>query len=128
MKVLGSIARTILVTAVVLVTGFLGLAQVFSDLGPRETGMQRILSTLLTCIIGSLLIGLIVPKRWYLAVLNAWGPLLLAGGGLLVAIRMGRVTEVLSGLLPILVVMPGTSLLSALAGALMRQRLHRRMR
>ena len=127
MRHLGSNGRTLVVTSVVLVTGFLSLAQIFSDLGPQETQVSRILVTWLTLIFGAVLIGLIVPRRWYLAVLSAWGPFLLAGGGLLVAIRTGRIAQAFAGFVETFLIVPGILLLSAFAAAVMRQRPHRRM-
>src|SRR5436309_6428654 len=127
MRHLGSIGRTLVVTSVVLVTGFLSLAQIFSDLGPQETQVSRILVSWLTLIFRAVLIGLIMPRCWYLAVLTAWGPFLLVGGSLLVAIRTGRITQAFAGFVETFLIVPGILLLSAFAAAVMRQRLHRRM-
>src|SRR5712691_8712731 len=110
---------------IVLVTGFLGLDQIFSDLGPHEAGVSRLVTSALTYVIGSVLVGFIMPRHWYIAVLNGWGALLLAVPILIGAIRSGRLIPSWTILGLVILVIPGVNLISGRAGAMARHRMTR---
>jgi hypothetical protein len=79
------------VGASALATGWVGLAGLFSDFGPHERLVGRIGVVAAAYVVGCGLIGALVPRRWYVAVSGAWGPVLLSTFMLgAVALRLGE--------------------------------------
>lgn len=109
---------------IAVATGFLGLSMFFSDLGPSESVAFRVLTLVLLYALGAGSIGALVPRIWYVALLAAWGPVLLS---LPVLLNRGAVApsspaeQMQQGLLG-LVVVP----LAALAFSYVGMRLRRR--
>ena len=61
-----------------LALGFVGLSLLFSDLGPGESNLERIVATAAVFAVGGLIVGLIVGKRlWYLSAICSWGGVLI---------------------------------------------------
>lgn len=71
-----SVVRWVLAAFIVLIVGVVGLSAVFSDLGPGEVLAVRILWVSAVLVVGGVLIGLLLDRRWYLAVAESWGPVL----------------------------------------------------
>jgi hypothetical protein len=74
-------------TLVILGTGGVGLVGAFSDASPGESVALRLVLLAFVQVAGAALVGLLVPRWWLLAVLTAWGPLLLGSVGLYVKLR-----------------------------------------
>ena len=55
--------------------GYFGLAAAFSDLGPSETVLNRLVVTGLVFLFGGFIVGIIEKRIWYLAGICAWGPI-----------------------------------------------------
>jgi len=64
-------------TAIALITGFIGLAASFSDLGRNETLAERIVPVAVIYFVACFSIGVMFEKQWYLAAFTSWGPVLL---------------------------------------------------
>lgn len=75
-------AAGVAVAALAIGLGFVGLSLLFSDLGPGESGLGRILLTGAFFFFSGLVIGYVAPRRWWLAGLTAWGGVLLGAAGL----------------------------------------------
>ena len=74
----------VLAVIIALMIGVIGLWAVFSDIGPKDSIATRWLVTSLVYAAGAMAVGFLVPRRWYLALLTAWGPLVLGLMGLAV--------------------------------------------
>jgi hypothetical protein len=70
----------------ILATGAYGFVGVFSDRSPGESAVFRMASLALVSVVGAGLVGMLLPRRWYLAVLTAWGPMLMGCLGLYVKV------------------------------------------
>jgi hypothetical protein len=68
--------RRLLPAVIPLATGWVGLALSFSDRSPGESMLERSAWILLAQTLGGAVVGLALPKRWYLGALGAWGSLL----------------------------------------------------
>jgi hypothetical protein len=75
------------VTLVIVATGAFGLGGLFSDRSPGESLALRLALLALVQLLGAALVGLLVPRWWWLALFTAWGPVLLGGVGLYVKLR-----------------------------------------
>lgn len=64
-----------LVAAIVLLAGLIGLALVFTDVGPSDTLVGRTMAGALFFVLAGLLLGLMNPRGrvWLLSGLAAWG-------------------------------------------------------
>ena len=67
-------ARGAAAAVVIFLVGVLGLWAAFSDLSPNETLLQRVVVVALVYLLGGSFVGILLPRRWYLAALTAWGP------------------------------------------------------
>lgn len=79
----------VLAVIIALMVGVIGLWAVFSDIGPRDSIATRWLITGLVYAAGAMAVGFLVPRRWYLALLTAWGPLVLGLIGLTAKLMNG---------------------------------------
>ena len=73
---MSAILRGLAVAALILVVGLVGLWAVFTDLRPGASLVPRILIVALLYVGTGALVGRLLPRFWYLAVLLAWGPAL----------------------------------------------------
>jgi len=118
--------------AVAVVLGFGGLALVFSDLGPGESWPLRITTAVVFFLVSGAFIGFAHPKGWLIAMLTAWGAVLMGAFITLIAIAYyGRgafaATEppfITSGLTMIFGSL-GSTLLGALLGKMLSRHLAR---
>ncbi|MBK9155459.1 MAG: hypothetical protein IPM25_14825 [Chloracidobacterium sp.] len=78
-------ARSAFAVAIAIVLGFGGLVLTFSDLGPGESWPLRITVAAAFFFISGAFVGLIQPKAWPIALLTAWGAVLMGGFITLVA-------------------------------------------
>ena len=78
-----------LAVALALLVGVAGLWTVFTDVGPNESRAARWLMTGLVYALGATAVGALVPRRWYLALLAAWGPVVLGAVGLVAKLANG---------------------------------------
>ncbi len=108
--------NTILAVVVALSVGVLGLWSVFTDIGPHESRTSRWAMTGLVYALGATVVGALVPHRWYLAVLTAWGPLLLGAIGLTAKLATGRPVPYWSFLATTLLGVPALALLFGYLG------------
>lgn len=111
-------------TAIVLITGFESVVHMFSDLGPGETHGQRLVTLILIYSVGSVCLGLLLPGRWYLAALNSWGPLYMAGPDLQVALRAMPLRPsafAASSIVIAFFIAPALALIAGFAGAALRR-------
>ena len=108
---------------VALITGFVGLTGFFSDLGPSETGTERIVLLLVSYAVGCGLVGALLPRAWYFALIAAWGPVLIALPGLVNKVVRGGPFPFWSFLLEALVAVPAAALVFGYAGSWLRKRL-----
>lgn len=76
----------LMLVALALALGFVGLSLLFSDLGPDESAIARFATTTLFYLLAGLIVGLLYPPAWWLAALVAWGGWLLGIGGLLATV------------------------------------------
>jgi hypothetical protein len=83
------VLATLLAVAIALAVGVIGLWAVFSDFGPNESPTARWLIVGLIYAAGAAAVGALVPQRWYLALLTAWGPLAIGLLGLATRLRIG---------------------------------------
>ena len=79
--------RAAAATLVILLTGAVGLWGVFTDASPGESIALRLALLVLVQLLGAALVGALLPRWWMLALLSAWGPVLLGGVGLYVKLR-----------------------------------------
>lgn len=118
----------LMLAALALALGFVGLSLLFSDLGPDESAIARFATTTLFYLLAGLIIGLLYPPAWWLAALVAWGGWLLAIGGLLAmvpAMLSGEESPPLNAVLGIVVllVLPvGLALVGGYLGRSVRRR------
>lgn len=111
-----AIVRWSVAAVAIALVGLLGLSAFFSDLGPGETGFRRAVVVAIEYVVGGVVIGWTLRRRWYLAILEAWGPVLLGVAVVFVAFRQGIGEGRLSFLLLLLGVMPLVSIGSGLLG------------
>ncbi|HEX5045323.1 MAG TPA: hypothetical protein VFV75_20680 [Candidatus Polarisedimenticolaceae bacterium] len=123
-SIAAAMVRGASVTLVILATGACGLAGLFTDQSPGESVVLRFALLVLVQVLGAALVGWLVPRWWILAVLTAWGPLLLGGVGLYVKLRHDTTMPSLRFFLLSLVLPP----LLALAGGLLGRWWTRRTR
>jgi len=76
--------RSAAATLVILATGAIGLMGAFSDPSPSESVALRLALLAVVQVSGAALVGVILPRWWILALLTAWGPLLLGSVALYV--------------------------------------------
>ena len=122
---LGRISVVSAFALLVFVIGVLGLSGFFSDLGPGESERERIAFVVGVYVVGGGLLGALLPRRWYLAVLSAWGPLLVSAPGLLVPLSRGQATPYWSYILLGLVGAPAVAVAAGFAGSRIRLALHK---
>jgi hypothetical protein len=60
-----------------LATGWVGFAGYIAEAGPGETMVQRSFLIIGVQVLGAIVIATLLPKRWYLSFLAAWGSLLI---------------------------------------------------
>ena len=60
--------------------GYLGFAAAFSDLGPGETVLTRLVVTGMVILFGGFFVGIIEKRIWYLAGICAWGTIFVGLG------------------------------------------------
>ena len=118
MEWLKTAAAVVAGVVVALVTGFVGLAAFFSDLGPSETEAKRIAFVVATYAVGCGLVGALLPRAWYVALIAAWGPLFLAVPELISGPASGLSTWNLAEL----VLVPAAALVFGYVGARLRGR------
>ena len=102
-------------TLVILLSGAVGLWGVFTDASPGESVALRLALLVLVQLLGAALVGALLPRWWMLALLSAWGPVLLGGVGLYVKLRHQTVFPRL-GFLVLTLALP---LVLAVAGGLL---------
>ena len=61
-----------------LFVGFWAFAGLMGDLGPGESALGRVAYLSVVFVVGGLLVGLVAGRRWWLAGLCAWAPLVRA--------------------------------------------------
>jgi hypothetical protein len=113
---------------IAIATGFLGLSMFFSDLGPSESMVFRFSTLVLLYAVGGGAIGALVPRAWYVAILAAWGPVLLTLPMLLgprVGTPSSPADQMQQGLLGVVVV-PLAALAFAFLGTRVRRRFEAR--
>jgi hypothetical protein len=69
--------KSTLVTFLVILLGFIGLALTFSD--PSEGKAMRIILTALFFLICGVAIGFLIPTAWMISARTAWGAILVGG-------------------------------------------------
>ena len=82
-----ALVRGAAATLVILATGGFGLVGLFSDVPPGASVVLRLLLLTLVQVLGAALVGLLLPRLWFVALLTAWGPVLLGAVGLYVKLR-----------------------------------------
>ena len=92
-----SVVRLVVVIALALAAGFIGLAMLFGDLGPGETALSRAALVAGLHTLAGMVIGFIEPERWQVAALAAWGAVVIGLGALLGSLGRG-IGEALMGL------------------------------
>ncbi|MCC7307074.1 MAG: hypothetical protein IT173_05895 [Acidobacteria bacterium] len=84
-------AKNAVVTVVAIVLGFVGLVFVFSDPGPGEGWLFRVSITMAFYFLSGVGIGYMHPGGWLIAMLIAWGGVMMGGFIVLMAVaRYGR--------------------------------------
>lgn len=116
------ILKTILVAAIVLLVGLLGLSMFFADLGPGETLTSRLTQAALLFFLSGALIGYLHNRTWMLAGLVAWGPVLLSLVRLPSAVIGGIPVSGLAELFAFLLLPLGLALAGGYLGALLANR------
>ena len=86
---LGGAPRVALAVLTALAIGLVGLWGVITDIGPGDSLLKRLLMTGLVYAIGSAAVGALVPRRWYVSLLGAWGPFAFGLVGLFVKLANG---------------------------------------
>ena len=107
-----SVGRWVGAVAVILVVGCLDLLALFSDLGPGESVLWLVATTGTIQVIGGVAIGCLLPHRWYLAVGEAWGAVLIGLALSLVTLAQGFESTRILVIALCLLVIPGISLLA----------------
>lgn len=124
------LAKNLAFATLALILGVVGLVLVFSDSGPNESWLGRVLIAALLFFLCGLGIGFFNPRRWIIAGLTAWGGVLMGGFIVCAAIRKYesdafRAQEppyIAAGL--VLLFMPiGLALFGAYIGKLLREKL-----
>jgi hypothetical protein len=92
-----SVVRLVVVIALALAAGYIGLAMLFGDLGPGETALSRAALVAGLHTLAGMVIGFIEPERWQVAALAAWGAVVIGLGALLGSLGRG-IGEALMGL------------------------------
>ena len=115
--------NVVLAVIIALAVGVIGLWAVFSDIGPKDSMAARWLMTSLVYAAGAMAVGFLVPRRWYLALLTAWGPLVLGLIGLTVKLINGRPVPYWRFLALTILGVPGAALLFGFLGRRVRGRL-----
>lgn len=112
--------KVLAVIAIALVGGLFGLSAIFSDLGPGESQMQRWTLLAGIYILGSMAIGVLIPRRWYMALSIAWGPVLLTIPLLMLIFSSGPKLTTYRFLLEGLIFIPAIVLVSGFMGSRLR--------
>jgi hypothetical protein len=99
-----------------------------SDLGPSETVAARVAVVVVVYVIGCGLIGALLPRQWYVAVISAWGPVLISTFMLVALVfRLGEpagAPGAFAGFwLLALIVFPAFAFASGYVGAWLRRRM-----
>ena len=110
------VVRWLAAATVIFFVGLVGFMAAFIDVSAGEILSLRITVVALLFFLGSAVVGLLLPRRWYLATLTAWGPLLVGGVSLYVKLTNDEVRVSTKLLLASLVVIPVLALLCGLAG------------
>ena len=110
---------------IAFITGCVGLFGFFSDLGPSETQTERIVFLVVSYAVGCGVVGAILPRAWHVALIAAWGPLLIALPGLVMKLMGGGPVPYWSFLLQALVAVPAAALAFGYGGSWLRRRLTR---
>lgn len=118
-------ARTAVGVVIALVTGFFGLAGLFSDLASSETIATRMMLVTLIYAVGCGFVGALRPRMWYLALVAAWGPFMIGLLGLVTKLRQGGQYPYWSILFVDLLFVPGAALVFGCGGSWFRRRLSR---
>jgi peptidoglycan/LPS O-acetylase OafA/YrhL len=110
------------VVAIALVSGLIGLALVFTDIGPSDTLAGRTTASALFFAVAGLVLGLMNPhgRGWLLSGLAAWGMVALGVVGVAVSI-----SDPVSGDLGLALTFLAGPLLCALTGGLIGAKLAR---
>lgn len=106
---------------VVLGANILGLAAVFSDLGPSEPAWLRIVSIVGLFVFAGTVFGALLPRAWYLAVLTCIGPMAFGALALSVRLRVDGPPPYWTFILLTLSVPPMLALVSAYFGSGLRR-------
>ena len=115
-------ATAIVVAAAV---GLVGFVSFFSDLGPNETWVERALFLLICYAVCCLLFGVLIPQRWWGALLAAWGPVLIGLLGLVIMIKNGGPYAYWYYSAAVLVAVPGACLAFGYIGMRLRRMVSR---
>ena len=123
MASLKTTATAIVGVTIALATGLIGLWCVFTDLGPSESMAGRISILVLAYLVGAGLVGVLLPRRWYVASVAAWGPVLLGSAGLVAKVSRGGAMPRWSFLIAALLIIPAVCLMFGFGGSWLRRRL-----
>lgn len=121
MEKVPSVLATMVGVLVALAIGLVGLFAVFSDVAPGGTPAVRFLFLGLLYAGGSALVGALVPRRWYVAVVAAWGPVLWCSLGVVMKLTHGGPVPYWSYLIPTIIIVPALALGFGYLGGRMRQ-------
>ena len=110
----------VLAVLVALLVGVIGLWSVLADSGPKESRTMRWLMTGVISALGATTVGALVPRRWYLAVITAWGPLFLGAMGLVAKLAHGGPIPYWSFLATTLLGLPALAVLFGYVGRRLR--------
>lgn len=81
--------RTALVALVALAAGLLLFGLFMGDLGQGETAVSRVALGAGLFLAAGLAVGLLTPRRWPMAALSAWAPLVRGAVGLVQGLAQG---------------------------------------
>ncbi len=123
MASLKTTATAIIGVTIALATGLVGLWCVFTDLGPSEFMAGRISILVLAYLVGAGLVGALLPRRWYVASVAAWGPVLFGILGLVAKLSRGGPMLRWSFLIETLLMIPAACLMFGFGGSWLRRRL-----
>ncbi len=111
-----SLSALVSAVVVALVVGVVGLWAVFADIAPKGSAAWRWSLTAIVYAGGAAVVGALVPRRWYLALLAAWGPVTLGLLGLITKLVSGAAVPYWSFLALVLVFVPAVALLFGYLG------------
>lgn len=80
---MATMLRIVIAVALAVVVGVIALALLFSDLGPEESMVQRIIILGGLFFAGGILVGGIAGRKWRVSALCAWSPVMLGLTGLI---------------------------------------------